>query len=174
MPIPIIAAGAIGAGSAILAGGGAGIYYSTKYKKEIAELQEELRRLQVEMKKRYDREKELIDKIAEIEKQKLDLVSKIELLTIENKSNIERLASFEESLKRNDTKLKKIVSVLSLKLEKFEKDNEFLREQIKQLTDMDQYNIEMSQNMEGKIVELDSVRKHTLDDLKFVQSEIND
>lgn len=172
MPVPIIAAVAIGVGGLALGGGGAAVYVSAKDKKRMAELQDQIRELQLQLQQSHDREKELLASIEELERQKLAFIKEIEFLSSQRETYVGRIAELECYVARNEKVFKKIVAVLTFSLNKLRVENADLKEQIDELTKQSAEYSQKSDDLKTAITGIDAEKVRNMNNLTSLRSSM--
>jgi chromosome segregation ATPase len=172
MPIPVIAAVAIGVGGLILGGGGTGIYISTKDKKRMAQLQDQIRMLQLELQLSHDREKELLASIENLERQKLAFIKEIEFLTVQRESYVDRIAELERYVARNEKVFKKVIAALTFKLDRLKEENLAFKDQIDKLTKQAETDSQKSESLKIAVLDIDAEKVRNMNNLTSLRSNM--
>lgn len=172
MPIPIIGAIAIGIGGLALGGGGAGIFVATKDKEKMAQLQDQIQKLQSELQRSHDREKELLEAIENLEGQKLAFIKEIESLSVQRESYVDRMAELEQYVDSNERVIKKIIAALTFKLNKLKQDNLAYKDQIENLTKQAEMDRQKSEGLKIAIRDIDAEKVRNMDNLSSLHSNM--
>ncbi len=170
MPVPVIAAVAIGVGSLVLGGGGAAVVVSAKDKKRMVELQDQIRELQLQLQQSHDREKELLASIADLERQKLAFIKEIDFLSGQRETFVGRITELECYVSRNEKVFKKIVAALTFRLNKLRIENADLKEQIDELTKRSAGYSQKSDSLKARIIDIDAEKACNVDNLTSLRS----
>lgn len=170
MPVPIIAAVAIGIGGLAMGGGGAAVFVSAKDKKEMAKLQDQIRELQLQLQQSHDREKELLASIDELERQKLAFIKEIDFLSGQRETYVGRIAELECYVSRNEKVFKKIVAALTFRLNKLRVENADFKEQIDELTKLSAKYSQKSDDLKATIIDIDAEKVRNMDNLTSLRS----
>jgi chromosome segregation ATPase len=172
MPVPIIAAAAIGVGGLALGGGGAAVYVSSKDKKRMAELQDQIRQLQFKLQQSHAREKELLVSIEDLERQKLAFIKEIDFLSGQRETYVGRIADLECYVARNEKVFKKIIAALTFRLNKLKEENADFKKQIDELNKQSVENSQKSDDLKTAIIDIDTEKVGNMNNLVSLRSTL--
>lgn len=172
MSVPVIAAVAIGVGGLVLGGGGAAVIVSAKDKKRMAELQDQIRELQLQLQLSQGREKELLASIADLERQKLAFIKEIAFLSGQRETFVGRIAELDYYVSRNEKVFKRVVAALTFRLNSLRKETADLKYQINELTKRSEESSQRSDDLKSAIIGIDAAKVRKTETLTSLRTQM--
>lgn len=174
MSVRAIAAVAIGVGSLVLGGGGAAVIVSAKDKKRMAELQDQIREIQLQLQQSQDREKELLASIADLERQKLAFIKEINFLSGQREIFIGRITELDCYVFRNEKVFKRVVAALTFRLSSLRKETADLKNQINELVKQSEESSQKSDDLRVAIIDIDATKVRRMDTLTSLRTAMTE